>query len=156
MPGHSWGTAQMSSFPMRRLPVAAYFRVCGREIIYLYRSVSKNRLWLILLTSIATESYELAQLGLRSKILTFARAELENLMSPWRMTEELSPHTYVFVHMHRHPAKWRNLKSQWQVMIPVNVKFPLTRVIVIQLKKILALLRRQERSKLKRLLNNAT
>jgi len=41
-------------------------------------------------------------------------------------------------------------------MIPINVKFPLTRVTVIKLKWILAVLRRQESSKIKRLLSNAT
>jgi len=41
-------------------------------------------------------------------------------------------------------------------LIPVKVKFPLTRVIVIKLQEILAVLRRQESSKIKRLLNNTT
>lgn len=97
---HSWGIAQMCSFPMGRLPVAAYFRVCGRDKIYLYKSVSKNRLRLILLTRIAMESYELAQVALRSKLLTFVRAELDNLVSPWRMTQELSTHTYARASAH--------------------------------------------------------
>lgn len=44
------------------------------------------------------ESYELAQMGLRSKLLTFVRAELDNLVSPWGMTEELSTHTYARAH----------------------------------------------------------
>lgn len=42
MPEHSWGIAQMNSLPMRRLPVAAYFRTCGWEKIYFYQSGSKN------------------------------------------------------------------------------------------------------------------
>jgi len=41
-------------------------------------------------------------------------------------------------------------------VIPVNVKFPLPRVIGIKLNEILAVLRRQESSKTERLLNNST
>ena len=49
------------------------------------------------------ESYELAQMGLRSKLLTSVRAELDNLVSPWRMTEELSTHTYACARARAHP-----------------------------------------------------
>jgi len=46
--------------------------------------------------------------------------------------------------------------SMQMTLIPVNVKFPFTRVIVIMLKEILVVLRRKESSKIKRLLNNTT
>jgi len=49
-----------------------------------------------------------------------------------------------------------NPQKRRRDLIPVNVKFPLTRVIVIKLNQILAVLRRQESFKIKKPLNNTT